>query len=173
MTHASVRSATVEDAEAIGSVHAVSSDEAYGPLARDYQATPAEERARFWRALLARAQSDPRRVDLVAEAHGDVIGFLSAGPARRQDVGADLEVYVIHVLPEQRGRGVGRQLWAEGCGRLRGVELPSMLVETYAQLRCCTFYEARGGRVVERVPDVYDGGEVTRVVYHWARGVPG
>jgi hypothetical protein len=43
-------------------------------------------------------------------------------------------------------------------------------VATYAELRCCSFYEARGGELVERKPSSYQGGEVTEIVYRWAEG---
>jgi hypothetical protein len=45
-----------------------------------------------------------------------------------------------------------------------------MYVETLAELRCCSFYEAHGGEVASRVPRNLHGGAVTGVVYLWPRG---
>jgi ribosomal protein S18 acetylase RimI-like enzyme len=54
----------------------------------------------------------------VAEEDGAVAGFIGAGRGRRDDVAAEVEVYVIHVLPEHRGNGVGGKLWTAACERI-------------------------------------------------------
>jgi GNAT superfamily N-acetyltransferase len=165
-----IRDASVRDAEAIARVHIESSEDAYAPLARTWIAPDREQRTRAWAERLAAEASDATRFVLVAEVDGELVGFLSAGPSRRQDVDADLEIYVIHVLPLHRGRDVGGALWRAACPRLRGPGLRSMHVQTLAELRCCSFYEARGGKIVERRPGEFHGAAVTEVVYHWSPG---
>ena len=120
-----------------------------------------------------RRQSSARkaqRVELVAERAGRVVGLLSGGPARDQAHGMELEIYVIHVLPGQRGAGVGALLWQEGCRRLRGSALRSMFVSTLAELRCCFFYERHGGQVLRQKPLSFYGAERTEVIYFWPAG---
>src|SRR5690606_29770430 len=129
-----------------------SSADAYRPLAREWKALDEAEQARKWADWLTATQDDPMRVEMVAEVGGDVVGFATAGPARRDDLETNLELYVIHVLPSHRGRGVGGRLWSAVCGEVRGAERKSLYVATYAELRCCSFYEARGGELVEREP---------------------
>ena len=163
-----IRDATVEDAEAIARVHVESSEEAYAPLARDWTTPDRNERARWWAELLTRHAADAEQFVLVAEVGGEVVGFLGAGPSRRPDLNAEVEIYVIHVLGSHRGNGVGGALWRAACSRLRGSALRSMLVHTFGELRCCSFYEARGGEVVETKPGEYHGGSVTDVVYCWS-----
>lgn len=165
-----VREANVSDAAAIARVHVASSEDAYAPLAKEWNAPEAAERARMWAGWLTSAQSDPSRIDLVAVEDSEVVAFVTAGPSRRDDVSADVEVYVIHVLPTQRGRGVGGRLWTEACARSRGESLRSVYVETFAELRCCSFYEARGGETTMRARGKFNGGDVTRVVYLWRAG---
>ncbi len=48
----------------------------------------------------------------------------------------------------------------------------SMYVATFAELRCCSLYEARGGTVVEREPGAFHGGAVTEIIYRWPTGCP-
>lgn len=170
MDHPHIRSAQVADARSIARVHIASSEEAYRRLAGAWKVLDEAELARKWEGWLTAAQDDPMRVEMVAEVDGDVVGFATAGPARRDDLEANLELYVIHVLPSHRGRGVGGRLWSAICGEVRGAELKSFYVATFAELRCCSFYEARGGELVERELGHYQGGEVTKLVYRWPQG---
>jgi ribosomal protein S18 acetylase RimI-like enzyme len=165
-----IRAATVGDAEAIARVHIESSEQAYAPLAREWTTPDRERRTREWAERLAEHAVDEQRFVLVAEVSGELVGFLGAGPSRRHDVDAELEIYVIHVLPRHRGRDIGGALWRTACARLRGPKLHSMHVQTLAELRCCSFYEARGGELVERRPGEFHGGVVTEVVYRWSPG---
>jgi len=168
--HAHIREARAADAEAITRVHVESSQDAYAPLAREWPAPDVPARVARWASSLAANALDPSRVDLVATVDDDVVGFIGAGTARRTDIEAELEVYVIHVLPGHRGRGLGSQLWAAACRRLRGEDLAAMYVETLAELRCCSFYEAHGGELSSRVPSTFHGGAATAVVYIWPKG---
>jgi len=165
-----IREASVCDAAAIARVHIESSEDAYAPLAKEWSGPDLDGRTRAWNGWLTAAQSDLGRVDLVAVAGSEVVGFVTVGLARRHDVTAKLEVYVMHVLPDHRGKGVGGRLWKEGCTRSRGENLRSVYVETFAELRCCSFYEARGGEPVLSTPASFKGGSVTRVVYLWRTG---
>ena len=165
-----VREARSSDAEAITRVHVESSRDAYAPLAREWPAPDLPARIARWAISLEASALDPRQVDLVATVDDVVVGFISGGPARRTDIDAELEVYVIHVLPDHRARGLGSQLWAAACRRLRGDDLAAMFVETLAELRCCSFYEARGGDVASRVPRTFHGAAATAVVYIWPKG---
>ncbi|MEZ4449683.1 MAG: GNAT family N-acetyltransferase [Nannocystaceae bacterium] len=164
-----LRDAREADAPAIARVHVTSQDDAYAPLAAVWPTPDLDDRAARWARWLG-ASRDPARVYLVAEVDGAVVGFISAGPARREDAGAEVEVYVLHVLPPRRGQGIGRALWSAACARVRGPELRALCVETFAELRCCAFYEARGGEPIARAPDKFHGGDVTRIVYGWPVG---
>jgi GNAT superfamily N-acetyltransferase len=168
---AQIREATMPDADAIARVHIDSSQEAYAPLAQEWPAADLDARRARWERFLTRWQQDSERFGLVAEVDGRVVGFIVAGPARRDDVGAEVEVTVIHVLPEHRGKGVGSMLWAAACERVRGPALRSMYVETLAELRCCSFYEAHGGELASRTTETWYGGAVTKVVYLWREGM--
>lgn len=165
-----IRSAEANDSRGIASVHLKSSEDAYAPLAEAWPASDLARREAHWRRRFQTESGEPNRVDLVAELDGCIVGFVSAGSARRTDDGAEVEVYVIHVLPSHRGKGIGRLLWKEACGRVRGPELRAMYVDTLGELRCCSFYEAHGGQVVHRRPRDFHGGAVTEVVYIWPLG---
>jgi ribosomal protein S18 acetylase RimI-like enzyme len=163
-----VRRACVGDARAIALVHIASSDDVYAPLAAEWPADDPDERTARW----ARNLGEENRLVLVAaDADRSVIGFVTGGPARRREPDAELEIYGIHVFPGDRGRGVGDALWNAACRDLRGLDLKAMYVDTLAELRVCSFYERRGGKVVERAVTDWYGAQRTHVTYRWALGV--
>jgi GNAT superfamily N-acetyltransferase len=164
-----IREARASDAEAIARAHLKSSDEAYAPLAKEWRGPDLEANTARWHKWLE-ADPDPLRIDLLLEIGGNVVAFAGGGSARRSDVGADVEVRVIHVLPEFRGKGLGSQLWSATTKRLRGEDLRSMYVATLAELRCCSFYEAHGGAVASRHSRDFHGNAATDVIYLWPLG---
>lgn len=162
-----IREASALDAAAIARVHLESSNDAYAPLARSWPPPDPVARTAHWTQLLLA----PQRVTLVAVKRGDLVAFASGGPARRSGLDALLEVHVIHVLPEHRANGLGSRLWSAICTQLRGVNLAPIYVETLAELRCCSFYEAHGGRLAQQKKAKFHGGDVTEIVYRWPEGV--
>ena len=166
-----VRAARAADGDAIVRVHIESADDSYAPLARAWPAADERQRRGRWAHLvLDELQGSAQQVDVVAELAGSVVGFCSGGPARDGAHGAELELYVIHVLPSHRAAGIGALLWSEACQRLRGTALPSMYVVTLAELRCCSFYQRHGGVEVSRRQRPFHGAQRTEVIYLWAAG---
>lgn len=163
-----IRRAQQADAEGIARVHIASADEALAPLAREWPASVLARRTEQWAALLQAAD----RVDLVATVADELVGFIGGGPPRRQDIPAAVEIYVVHVLPNHRGAGIGGQLWDVACTTLRGPALAPLYLETLAELPCCTFYDARGGEVLTRTAGPFYGGAVTYLGYYWPAGKP-
>ena len=165
-----VREAGTFDAEGIARVDIESSQVSFAPLARHWPPPDLAARAAWWASLLEASLADSKRVDFVATVDDLVVGFVGGGPARRSDVPARVEIYVIHVLPDNRGNGIGGQLWNVACGLLRGTSRAPLYVETLAELRCCSFYETHGGEVLTRNPSTLHGGVVTQLVYIWPEG---
>jgi GNAT superfamily N-acetyltransferase len=166
---ATLRVAHPGDAEAIARVHVESSEEAYAPLAKEWPPQDLAASTARWSSWLG-SDPDPNRVDLVLELDGAVVAFVSGGSARRQGIPADVEIRVIHVLPQHRGKGFGDQLWSAATKALRGPDLRAMYLATLGELRCCSFYDAHGGEVVRRSPRDFHGSTVTDVVYVWPHG---
>lgn len=171
----SVRPSQPADVDAIVRIHVESTAEAYAPLAKTWPAVVSavdmEKRRGQWLGWVREGQQpDAQRVEVVVELDGSVVGFSSAGRAREQAHGAEVELYVIHVLPRYRGAGAGALLWSEACRRVRGSELRSMYVSTLAELRCCSFYERHGGQLLSRSPRAFHGAERTEVIYFWPSG---
>ncbi len=163
-----IRLAHAADAPAIASVHIESSHQAYAPLAAVWPAADLVRRAESWRRFATEGATG--RVAFVAHFSDQVVGFIHAGRARRVEAGAATEVFVIHVLPIWRGRGVGSALWSAACAHVRGPGFSSMYVDTLEELASCAFYEARGGERTERRPIDFHGARRTHVTYSWPEG---
>ncbi len=134
-----VRTATVQDAEAIARVHVRSWQQAYAHVfpAEALAGLSVERRADSWRELLETSDA------LVAEDAEGVVGFANVGRSRDEDgVG---ELYAIYVDPAAWGDGHGRRLIEAGEALLRDrgfVEATLWVLEDNPRARC--FYEAAG-----------------------------
>jgi ribosomal protein S18 acetylase RimI-like enzyme len=103
-----VRPAVVADANAIAVVHVATWRDAYAGLMPDevLDTLDITQRAETWRGILA---APPHGVFVfVFERHGQVRGFVSAGPHREGR--ASGEVFAIYVDPSCQGLGAGRRL---------------------------------------------------------------
>ncbi len=162
-----VRRAEIADADAIGRVLVESWQSSYrGLLPDDVLATldPAAKAASR-RALLRIGQT----LELVAydATHGDLVGFCSAGPARKRPVHV-AELYEIYLLDRAKRHGVGRELLEsvmEACRRGGWTALIVWVLDSNLHAR--RFYEALGGRAAGRVDTVVRGAPVVERAYLW------
>jgi ribosomal protein S18 acetylase RimI-like enzyme len=107
---ATVRRATLADADAIGRVHVRAWQAAYQDVlsAEALEALDPDQRAQMWRARLR--SPIPGQERLVAVDAGAVVGFALVGTAddgRAAEVG---QLYSINLTPEAWGRGTGEAL---------------------------------------------------------------
>lgn len=107
-----VRPALVTDAPAIADVHVRSWREAYTGIVPDefLAGLDPAQRTSVWTENLRRGPDD-HVLTWVAEVDGRVVGFVTLGPGRDEDVRrGDREIYSIYLEPEHWGRGVARDL---------------------------------------------------------------
>lgn len=156
-----LRRAREPDAEGIARVHVLTWREAYRGQLPDYllDSLSVERRTQFW-SHEVRVLAAERRPWL-ADADGEVVGFVSAGASRDNDARDSTgEVYAIYVLPDCWDRGLGRNLLQHAERDLldHGYDEATLWVLESNQ-RARHFYEAAGwladGAVkVERQGDV-------------------
>jgi ribosomal protein S18 acetylase RimI-like enzyme len=104
---------------------------------------------------------------LVAELEsGLVIGCALGGP-QTDDPRFAGELYLLGVLPEYQGRGVGRDLVQAVAARLLYQGIPSMRVLVISVNPHRRFYEALGGQYVGEVPYDWNGVELQEALYGW------
>lgn len=165
-----IRAAGLADAVAIAQLHARSWQTAYRGILRDdfLQGPLPENRRALWRSRLHEADRADQIV-LVDEQGGAIRGFACAFLEADPEWGCLLDN--LHVVPDLKGQGLGRQLMAavadhvwrsNPCGRLH--------LWAYEQnLAARRFYERLGGTITEHHAELApDGTQVNAVRYCWS-----
>src|SRR5690242_17977914 len=116
-----IRAVRMQDVPQIAVVHMWSWQAAYrGLLPQAYlDGLDPAQRISQWERIVS-AAGDPGGGTLVADAGGQLCGFVSYGPARDDDAGSRRpgEIYAIYPAPAAWDEGTGRRLTAAALGRL-------------------------------------------------------
>ena len=158
-----VRRARLLDAVAIGAVHVAAWRSAYaGILPDSYLASLSLPRQ------AAQYEADIHRGGgvFVAIGDGSVVGFATAGPARRPGI-ADGEVGTLYVLDDWRDRGVGRRLLHAGAAHLAETGCRSAFLWVLRANPSRWFYQRLGGRPAAESDTSVAGRSVPQVAYVW------
>ncbi|MFC4783100.1 GNAT family N-acetyltransferase [Nocardioides sp. MAHUQ-72] len=152
-----IRPAVPEDAEPLTHLHLDCWDDAYTGLmdqrVLDERRVDVPSRVERWRQILE--QSDNT---LVAESDDGLVGFVSAGPGRDNDVDTDLELMALYVRADHWGTGVGYALLEEAIG-----DRAAYLWVLHGNDRGIRFYERQGFRL-DGTRDEHDEGLHVRMV---------
>jgi GNAT superfamily N-acetyltransferase len=165
-----IRAAGLADADAIAQLHAHSWQTAYrGILSDEFLQGPLHENRRvLWHTRLA----DTDRADqfvLVDEQGGALLGFACAFLEADPKWGCLLDN--LHVVPDLKGKGLGRQLMTAVAQRV-WLSNPHSGLHLWAyeqNLAARRFYERLGGIITARHAEpALDGTEVNAVRYCWS-----
>ncbi|MDP1794209.1 MAG: GNAT family N-acetyltransferase [Acidimicrobiales bacterium] len=140
-----VRAAALDDADALGRVHAASWRVAYAELGPGFLATVEDtERAALWERVI----NDPTAHGdvLVAELDGALAGLVNLRRSRDTDAPDHVgEVIALYVAPDAWGTGCGRALLDAAVGSLEAqgfTEATLWVLDTNRRAR--RFYEIAG-----------------------------
>ena len=158
-----IRTARPEEATAVALVHIETWRVAYAHV------FPREELEHMSAERVERrAELHRRSPPIVAEVDGEIVGFVSVGPANDSD--SDGEIYAIYVLPQHQGHGHGSALLRAGARELlahgsRGIVLWVLRENAPSRL----FYERMGGRHLRGQDEEREiaGVIVTEAGYAW------
>lgn len=120
-----IRNATVDDAEAIATVHVNSWRSTYQQLIpEDYlNALDIQIREARWKKLIQAGSTI-----FVAVDQEKIIGFANGGENRLKAYSYDGELYAIYLLEEAQRKGAGKKLLGSVAKELRNESYQSMLV---------------------------------------------
>jgi len=182
-----IRPAVVADADALGDLHVLAWQRAFGDIfaPADLAALDPAERAEGWRfrlgAMTEQPPGEPATHCLVSQESGvaqrdaatvmpsgRLLGFASFGPSRDEPASPDVgEVYAFYVDPDHLGHGVGATLMAAALATL-GAEgyQEATLWTPAANARGRAFYD-HGGWTLDGAakPFVFGAREVLEVRY--------
>jgi ribosomal protein S18 acetylase RimI-like enzyme len=143
----SVRRAGPADARAIAEISVAGWQAAYRHiLPAGYLAgLHAPPREIGWRSQME-ADAFDELPSWVAEVAGEVIGFVSAGPPRDDDVPAPAgEIYALYVHPDRQRHGAGRALIDVATAHLRAKGSTTLVLWVFERNEVArAFYEAAG-----------------------------
>jgi GNAT superfamily N-acetyltransferase len=165
-----IRTAGIADADAIAQLHTRSWQSTYrGILSDAFLRGPlSENRHMLWRTRLSISDSVDQFV-LVDEQGGAIRGFACA--FLRADPEWDCLLDNLHVVPDLKGRGLGRHLMGAVAERvLRSNSAGRLHLWAFEQnLVARRFYERLGGIITGRHVEVApDGSEVNALRYCWS-----
>lgn len=128
------------DADEMGRVHMAVWREAYaGVMPAGYLAGLSDERASA-RWLERAGDAGLAEGTLVArDAHGELVGFASAGPPRDADAPCEVELYALNTLRRVHGSGLADELLRLAIG-----DRPTFLWVVEANRRARRFYARHG-----------------------------
>ena len=163
-----IRTATVDDAAAIATVHVESWRTTYkGIVPADFLARLSyEQREQFWRQVLTEP-GGAGFVYVADDGHGQVVGFVSGGPERSGDTLYTGELYAIYLLAPYQGQGIGRQLASTLVTRLIQEGMTALLLWVLAANPARKFYERLGGQPVYEKMVTIGGVPLLEVAYGW------
>lgn len=123
-----------------------------------------ERQTRLWTSEL---RHGPGSVWVWEEKPGGVVGFGSCGRLRSPFVGYDGEIYMLYVLPDAQGAGIGRQLLRALFASLVAAGSHSCLVWVVRANPARFFYERLGARLVLQRRIAIGGESVECLGYGW------
>ena len=165
-----VRLARAEDAAAIARVHVETWQSTYaGMIPDDYLVRLGSLLERKpWHVALA---PTVRETTLVADVDGAVVGFASFGPARRAglrlDQRFDGEIYMLYVLPEYQGRGLGGTLLRRSFRALDARGCSGVILWVLEANPSRFFYERMAGGRIARRTERFAGADLAELAYGW------
>lgn len=152
-----IRRGEPADAEALAHLHLDVWDDAYTGLmpqqVLDDRRRDVEARVERWREILSGDEAT-----LLAEGPDGLVGFVSAGPGRDNDVDTELELKALYVRAGWWDTGVGYALFREAVG-----DRAAYLWVLAGNDRAIAFYERQGFRL-DGVEDEHDEGLDVRMV---------
>jgi GNAT superfamily N-acetyltransferase len=158
------RTATAADADRVALLHAHSWQSAYRGIMPDYYLDHEVEMERTvtWRHRFG--EDRPDRIVILAEEAGELVGFVCVVLAEDPVYGALIDN--LHARPDQKGRGLGRQLMtlAARWVREQDAHSPIFLWVFEENHAARGFYDRMGGTVAERTE--HDHGTVLRYVWN-------
>jgi ribosomal protein S18 acetylase RimI-like enzyme len=163
-----IRQATIDDAAGIAHVQVDCWRTTYaGLMPDDYLANLSyEEREAMWRRV--HGPQSTSFVYVAEDEAGRIVGFVSGGPQRLDDLEYDGELHAIYILQEHQGKGIGRRLAETLAQRLAQEGYKSMILWVLKENASARgFYEALGGKLVREGRFEIDGVSVTEVAYGW------
>ena len=161
----SIREAVESDAENISRVDLESRRATYqGILPETYLSKLSHhENTKLWEDRLQELGT----FILVAETEEELVGYVYAGRARKEQPGYEGEIFAIYLLPSHQRTGIGSALFRSAAERLSSAGINSLLIWVLAENPARKFYEAMEGKYLKSAPNYVAGMTLEGIAYGW------
>lgn len=160
-----IRAAELSDAGGIAKVHVDSWRTTYKNIIPEefLENLSYQSREELWINII------PKGIVFVAENdEGQIVGFSSGGKERSGDYKEyQGELSSIYILKEFQGQGIGKALVKSVTKELGKSGMNTMLVFVLADNNSTLFYEAMGGKVIDKIEVEIAGKKLNELVYGW------
>lgn len=161
-----IRRATPDDAADVARVHVQSWQEAYkGLMPQSFlDGMDVGGRTTRWRTHMETPGTFPMNV---AEVDGKIIGIAAAGKSREVEFGHEATIYLIYILEEAKGLGIGRRLMRALKQDLEDEGFTRAMLWVLDTNPSRKFYEHLGGKEMGEKQVELGGETLTEVAYGW------
>lgn len=160
-----IRTAKLSDAGGIAKVHVDSWRTTYKNIipGEFLENLSYQSREELWINII------PQGIVFVAENdEGQIVGFSSGGKERSGDYKEyQGELSSIYILKEFQGQGIGKALVKSVIRELGKSGMNTILVFVLADNNSTLFYEAMGGKVIDKIEVEIAGKKLNELVYGW------
>lgn len=160
-----IRAARLSDAGGIAKVHVDSWRTTYKNIIPEefLENLSYQSREELWINII------PKGIVFVAENdEGQIVGFSSGGKERSGEYKEfQGELTSIYILKEFQGQGIGKALVQSVTKELGKSGMNTMLVFVLADNNSTLFYEAMGGKVIDKIEVEIAGKKLYERVYGW------
>ncbi|MGM0778673.1 MAG: N-acetyltransferase family protein [Bacillota bacterium] len=160
-----IRAAKLSDAGGIAKVHVDSWRTTYKNIIPEefLENLSYQSREELWIHII------PKGIVFVAENdEGQIVGFSSGGKERSGEYKEfQGELTSIYILKEFQGQGIGKALVKSVTKELGKSGINTMLVFVLADNNSTLFYEAIGGKVIDKIGVEIAGKKLYELVYGW------
>ncbi|MBY6051703.1 GNAT family N-acetyltransferase [Cytobacillus firmus] len=160
-----IRAARLSDAGGIAKVHVDSWRTTYKNIIPEefLENLSYQSREELWINII------PKGIVFVAENdEGQIVGFSSGGKERSGEYKEfQGELTSIYILKEFQGQGIGKALVQSVTKELGKSGMNTMLVFVLADNNSTLFYEAMGGKVIDKIEVEIAGKKLNELVYGW------
>lgn len=145
----SVRTAVLDDVNAMGSVHTESWKTTYAGVVHQSFLDSIDINARIQGAVNRVNNLGTDCLVLVENENKKVVGFAQVGPCREKNVESDGELYAIYLYQQYQGKGGGRLLFEASVAKAKLRGYSKMMVSVFEQnMSSRKFYEKMGGKYI-------------------------
>jgi len=163
----SIRSASVADARAIAEVLVRSWRATYpGIVAQSYiDGMSTEAQTLRWQKRLS--DGDLLTAVVAHDPNGRIVGFAAGGRLRERHADFDGELYALYLIPEAKGRGIGRKLLSEWALQAKSRGYNAAIARVFTANPACAFYEHLGAHAVKEAILELEGESYPETWYAW------